>query len=283
MTVTIPNYMIERKEPTLIHLNDNLYLEQMKTDTQKVLVRNTMHGLTLIESGHKEVEMNGQHTVIDKEHAIFFAQGNYFSNQNSPDYRTLTLFFNDNYILELLQKYHISPQCKANRIEVIPYHSVNMIKMLVESIKVTAKEKKAHFKTLLKLKIELLFLEFYQHFPKQLECFFQHILETSDERMSYILEENLDILYSVGDMHTLLRMSPSHFHTQFVRQFGESPKVWLDKKRMEKAKFLLNTSDKSIKQIAAECGYSTASWFIVQFKKYCKTTPKAYRIENRYK
>ncbi|WP_169745666.1 helix-turn-helix domain-containing protein [Sulfurovum lithotrophicum] len=283
MTVTIPNYMIERNEPTLVHLGNDLYLEQMRTHTQKILVRNTMHGLTLVESGYKEVEMNTQSTVIEKEHAVFFAQGNYFSNQNSSDYRTLTLFFDDTYIINLLKKYRIAPQGTAKRIEVIPYGTSDTIRILIESIQVTAREKKPHFKTLLKLKTELLFLEFYQHAPRQLASFFQHVTETSNERMRYILEENIDILYTVTDMHTLLRMGPSHFHTQFVKHFGVSPKTWLDKKRMEKAMFLLTSSEKSIKEIAAECGYSTSSWFIVQFKKYCKTTPREFRVENRYK
>jgi AraC-like DNA-binding protein len=31
---------------------------------------------------------------------------------------------------------------------------------------------------------------------------------------------------------------------------------------------LLKTSDKSVSDIATGCGYSTVSWFIIQFKKY---------------
>jgi len=105
---------------------------------------------------------------------------------------------------------------------------------------------------------------------------FQHIIETSEERMRDILEENIDIIEKVSDMHRLMRMSPSHFQKQFQKNFQTSPKVWLDKQRMKKARFLLSSTRKSITEVATECGYSTSSWFIVQFKKHCKTTPKEY-------
>ncbi|WP_294951717.1 AraC family transcriptional regulator [Sulfurovum sp.] len=283
MTVTIPNYLIEKKEPTLMQLDDNLYIERMHSHTGKVLVRNTMHGLTLIQSGHKEVQMNGRNFKIEKDHAIFFAQGNYFTNRNSNDYRSLTFFFDDRYIIEFLKKYSIHPHCKAHHIKVVNYAKHDHVSPFLDSIISTLHQKKAYHSALLKLKFELLLLEFYHSFTAQMDTFFQHILQTSKERMRYILEENIDILYTVRDMQQLMRMSPSQFHRQFQKHFRETPKTWIDKKRMEKARFLLATTDKSITQIACDCGYSTASWFIVQFKKYCKSTPKQYREENRYK
>ena len=283
MTVTIPNYLIETKEPTLIKLDEGLYIERMRTPTQKVLVRSTMHGLTLIESGTKEIELNSEHYRIDKTHAIFFSQGNYFTNQNTADYRACTFFFDDNYFITLLKKYFISLQGRAKATAIISYENEENIKRLIDSIISTHTQKSLQKNTLLKLKVELLILEFHAAFPSQIEYFFQHILNTSNDRMRYILEANIDILESVSDMQNLLRMGSTSFHKQFQKQFGESPKVWLDKQRMKKAIFLLVSTDKSITEIASECHYATASWFIVQFKKYCKITPKEYRVKNRYK
>jgi AraC-like DNA-binding protein len=116
-----------------------------------------------------------------------------------------------------------------------------------------------------------------------MQQFFKHIIETSTDRMRYILEENLDILEKVSDMHKLLRMSPSYFQKQFHRTFNTTPKIWLDQQRIKKAQFILSSTSKTITQIATDCGYSTSSWFIVQFKKYCKITPKEYRVKNQYK
>ena len=283
MTITIPNYQIDNNEPTLVRIDTTLYIENMRTKDEKVLVYNTMHGLTLINKGMKEVELKNTYFKIAKSRAIFFAQGNYFSNKNSKDYKSLSIFFDDTFIVDFVKKYQIKFNANSQRITLLNYANKESIETLIASIALTHKEYKSKQKELLKLKIELLFLEFYQSYPKELEEFFQHIIMTSEERMRYILEENIDILEKVSDMYHLMRMSPSHFQKQFQKNFNCSPKVWLDKQRMKKAKFLLSSTSKNITQIATECGYSTSSWFIVQFKKYCKTTPKEYRVKNQYK
>ena len=282
MTITIPNYQIQTNEPSLIKIDTKLYFECMNTKHKKVKIRNTMHGLVFIENGNKEVEFEGEFLEIKKHNAIFFAQGNYFLNQNSKDYKAITIFFDDLFIIDFIKKYNIKLNTQKKNIVIIDYNKQENISKLISMINPKSKEKVCKSKELLKLKIELLFLEFYQAFPKDMELFFQHITLTSKDRMRYILEENIDILEKVSDMHILMRMSASHFQKQFYKIFHESPKVWLDKERMKKAKFLLTSTTKSISQIATDCRYSSSSWFIVQFKKYYKITPKEYRVENLY-
>ena len=76
MTITIPNYQIQTNEPTLVKIDTNLYIESMNTKHNKVQVRNTMHGLVLIEDGSKEVEFEEDFLELGKYNAIFFSQGN---------------------------------------------------------------------------------------------------------------------------------------------------------------------------------------------------------------
>ncbi len=83
-----------------MQLDENLYIENSRTQEQKVLVRNTMHGLTFIRQGQKEVILNGKENTISHKSAILFVQGNYFTNQNSTDYDAITLFFDDRYMLK---------------------------------------------------------------------------------------------------------------------------------------------------------------------------------------
>jgi len=283
MTITIPNYLIENAEPSLIEIDTKLYIESMNSNHKKILARNTMHGLTLIQEGSKEVELKKNLFKISERQAIFFAQGNYFSNQNSKDYQALTIFYDDSFVVDFVKKYELTLLENSKRITVRDYSDNKNILTLIASISLTYKESTAQQKVLLKLKIELLFLEFYQAYPKDMQRFFKHIVETSRNRMRYILEENIDILEKVSDMQKLMRMSPSHFQKQFYKTFNKAPKVWLDQQRMKKAKFLLSSTNKSITEIATDCRYSTSSWFIVQFKKYYKTTPKEYRVKKQYK
>jgi len=47
-----------------------------------------------------------------------------------------------------------------------------------------------------------------------------------------------------------------------------------------KASLLLKNTDKTITQISSECGYSTSSWFISEFKKKFSLTPKDFRYKS---
>lgn len=211
MTITIPNYFIDNQEPTLIALNRELFIESISGHQQRVLIRNTMHGVTLITKGSKEVKLGKKSFQIEKLQAVFFAQGNYFSNQNSQEYQAITIFFSDSFVVDFVKKYQIRSKEKPHKIVLLNYANSHNILNLINSISLTKGNATHKQKELLTLKTELLFLEFYEAYPQQMEQFFQHIVQTSNERMRYILEENIDILEKVSDMQKLMRMSPSHF------------------------------------------------------------------------
>ena len=75
-------------------------------------------------------------------------------------------------------------------------------------------------------------------------------------------------------------MSRAHFCRCFKLVFGSSVWTWLTQRRLELAKQMLATTDLSLKEIAAECGFCSSSYFSRQFKRYLKTTPQNYRVEH---
>ena len=75
-------------------------------------------------------------------------------------------------------------------------------------------------------------------------------------------------------------MSRAHFCRCFKMVFGVSAWTWLTQRRLELAKQLLATTDLSLKELAAECGFCNSSYFSRQFKRYLRTTPQNYRIEH---
>lgn len=76
---------------------------------------------------------------------------------------------------------------------------------------------------------------------------------------------------------TLTRLTENKIRRYIKNEYNLTPKVWLDTKRLEKAVLMLKNTDNSISDIATECGYTTASWFISQFKKHYNHTPKEFR------
>lgn len=282
MTIAVPNYFLEREESSLIKISSQLYIKYTKNYPHKIAVRNTTHGMLLVRSGSKKVQTNEKEFDLNAHQAGLFAQGNYFMSENDPSYHAIVIYFDDTFVSNFVRKYKLDLSGSSNNMVMISYQENVLLEMLIDSIDKCINKPDSYQRELLELKIETLFVELLQLDPVKMEAFFQHILSTSSERMRYILEENIDMIEKIEDMYRLMRMSSSLFHKTFFKIFKTSPKSWLDEQRMKKAAFLLSSTQKSIMDVATECGYATASWFIVQFKKYYNMTPKQYRVKNQH-
>jgi transcriptional regulator GlxA family with amidase domain len=67
----------------------------------------------------------------------------------------------------------------------------------------------------------------------------------------------------------------------FQAAAGMSPSRYIDESMLDRAKALLATSQMSMKQIAYEAGYSTASHFSTKFRRLTGLTPSAFRRGSR--
>jgi AraC-like DNA-binding protein len=67
----------------------------------------------------------------------------------------------------------------------------------------------------------------------------------------------------------------------FKATTGTSPSRYIEETKLDNAKTLLATSKMTIKQIAYEAGYSTASYFSTKFRQLTGLTPSAFRRRAR--
>ncbi|HEV7302324.1 MAG TPA: AraC family transcriptional regulator [Tepidisphaeraceae bacterium] len=72
-------------------------------------------------------------------------------------------------------------------------------------------------------------------------------------------------------------LSPDHFRRVFKEMTGLSPNGYLLRLRMSAARFYLQRSDLSIKQVAAQVGYADPLYFSRLYRRYWKSTPTADR------
>jgi len=83
--------------------------------------------------------------------------------------------------------------------------------------------------------------------------------------------------FSLDELAKVALFSPFHFHRIFVAVTGESVNYFTNRVRLERATKLLRFSDKTMTDIAMDCGYSSAAVFSRVFKKYYDLSPSAYR------
>ena len=63
----------------------------------------------------------------------------------------------------------------------------------------------------------------------------------------------------------------------FAAHFGQTIHVYLNRRKLRFAKQLLLSTDKSISQIAAEAGFSSAAWFSEYFRENTGVSPSRFR------
>ena len=76
-------------------------------------------------------------------------------------------------------------------------------------------------------------------------------------------------------------VSPAHFSRQFRATFGETPHRYLQRRRVERAMFLLRETDRSVTDICFQVGYMNISNFNRAFMRKHKMTPSSYRRLSR--
>ena len=91
------------------------------------------------------------------------------------------------------------------------------------------------------------------------------------------MQENLAEPLSLADIAGAVNRSPSHFARQFRASLGIPPHQYLVVLRLKKAQHLLEHTRDSIAEIAFECGFSHQEHLTRMFRRWCETTPAAYR------
>ena len=90
---------------------------------------------------------------------------------------------------------------------------------------------------------------------------------------------NKDI--SLDDVSREVNISPYYFSKLFKDETGQNFIEYVTSIRMERAKELLEHSDKSMKEICVEIGYGDANYFSRTFKKNVGVTPTEYKEGKR--
>ena len=99
--------------------------------------------------------------------------------------------------------------------------------------------------------------------------------------LDYIEKNYADSSVTLNSVCTALAMSTSYFSSVFKNYTGETFIECLTKKRMEKAKLLLEHGNLKTYEIAEAVGYSDAHYFSISFKKTVGKTPTEYAKEVR--
>lgn len=99
------------------------------------------------------------------------------------------------------------------------------------------------------------------------------------DTMSYIqlhLSENI----TVAQLAQRANQNQDYFSKQFLAHTGQRPLNYIHEKKIERAQYLIATSDKTFLEIALDTGFSNLPHFSKIFKQIVSLTPGEYRHQN---
>jgi len=96
--------------------------------------------------------------------------------------------------------------------------------------------------------------------------------KTLEKSLTYIHKNYLTDI-SIEKLAEIEHMSISHYRKVFIEHVNTPPKQYITSLRIYYAANLLQYTDKSIKEIAEQCGYNDIGYFYRVFKKTTNMTP----------
>jgi AraC-like DNA-binding protein len=75
----------------------------------------------------------------------------------------------------------------------------------------------------------------------------------------------------------IAHVSEAHFIRTFKATFGETPHRYLQRRRVERAMFLLRETDRSVSEICLNAGFASLGSFSRTFREIVGESPSSYR------
>lgn len=97
------------------------------------------------------------------------------------------------------------------------------------------------------------------------------------ERIKQRLAEDLAEPLTMADLAGELNLSASHLTAVFKRRTGYAPMQYRTLLRMQRARVLLDTTDKPISAVARDVGYDDIAYFSRRFSALHEESPRSYR------
>lgn len=105
-------------------------------------------------------------------------------------------------------------------------------------------------------------------------------MKRTDARIAAVItqvDKELTKPWTTEELAHASKLSCSSFIRLFKKEVGESPQTYLQNKRLNMSAVLLKTTDMSVEEVAAECGFCDRNYLSKLFKRRFGVGPATYR------
>jgi len=251
-----------------------VYDYRMTADVVKSKVDVSLNLFSFLQTGQKKVHFADTFAAVNEHQSILIKNGNCLMTELLNDdmvYYCKLFFFSETKVTEFLQKHVETSLSGAGPLKKqLPFFVIendDYIKSFVQSLSSLMYIKSASTTPLLSVKFEEIMLYLLHKYGS---TFLQYINALIDPSVSSSFKSTVENYacsnLKLEEIAFLCNMSLSTFKRHFLIEYNVSPGKWLQQKRLQKAKYLLQQGLLKPSEIYSDFGYNNLSNFSTAFK-----------------
>lgn len=255
-----------------------VYDFKMTSNVVKSKVNLSMNMFSFLQVGKKQVHFAGTSVAVNKDQSLLLKKGNWLWTElleTEAIYYCKLLFFSEKILKEFLEK-HTDHETMVK--EDSPYFIIGndtYITSYLNSLSTIGNAPAIFMDNLLSVKFEELMLYLIQKYGQKFKHYLQSLIADASSPFKKIIESKIHSNLRLEEIAFLCDMSLSTFKRSFKHEYKVSPGKWLQDKRLQKAKEILEAGVLKPSEIYLDFGYNNLSNFSIAYKNKFGFNPSA--------
>jgi AraC-like DNA-binding protein len=253
-----------------------VYDFKMSSDVVKSKVNLSMNMFSFLQVGKKQVHFAGTSVAVNKAQSLLLKKGNWLWTElldTEAVYYCKLFFFSEKKLTDFLSKYTNNVKPYKEEVPYFVIENDDYIAAFINSLSSNTFTDHSYSDALLVLKFEEIMLYLLNKYGSTFEDYLHSLISKEISPFKNVVESNVNSNLKLEEIAFLCNMSLSTFKRHFTSEYNEPPGKWLQDKRLQKAKELLEGGDLKASDIYLDMGYNNLSNFSVAFKKKFGISP----------
>lgn len=245
-----------------------VYDFKMTADVVKSKVNLGMHMFSFLQIGTKQVHYAGNSIAVNKDQSLLLKKGNWLWTElldTQSIYYCKLLFFSDKLLQSFLTQHAVETIDDRSDNAHFIIRNDDYIDAYLRSLSIIDISQSLS-QDLLAIKVEELLLYLCHKYGRSFTNYLQGLVSETASPFKKIVESKVHSNLKLEEIAFLCNMSLSTFKRHFVKEYEESPGRWLQHRRLQKAKRILEQTDQTPSEIYLQLGYNNLSNFSTAFK-----------------
>ncbi len=253
-----------------------VYDFKMTDDVVKSKVNLGLHMFSFLQTGKKQIHFSDRAVAVNKSQSLLIKKGNSLWTElldKEEIYYCKLLFFSDKELDKFLKKHAIVSKIQHEELPFFIIKNDSYIRSYLNSLSIITTNQSKSNDNLLSVKFEELLLYLIHKYGNKFEFYLHFLIAKEASSFSSIVESHAYSNLKLEEIAFLCNMSLSTFKRHFINEYQTSPGKWLQNKRLQKAKELLQEDGIKVSDIYLDLGYTNLSNFSAAFKNKFGVSP----------